>query len=290
MTLIHNQQQRLINFQDGRRLPNDDLRAIQRQLDNLSMLFAGWGAFVLTGCEVTVNSNNNSLRDVAEGLVYLNDHLIYFPGVTGLDLSSSQYMVEISSLQLAPRGYVLSGTTEEGLMEYRVDFASSKPGSGEYVEFRESGAQRTKASDLDLPQAVVDIANLQSNKADKVTSPVDPVKPVNSFPGYNSPWQDGNNHPLLYKEDQERKRVYLSGSFTYEGEIAATNSLISTLDIALATSPLFYGPHYFPVYNENKLKWFPCYLENNGELWLEVISTTDPGDNFNVPFREFLID
>jgi hypothetical protein len=254
------------------------------------MLMAGWGAFVLTGCEVTVNANNNSLRDIAAGLVYINDHLIYFQGVDGIDLSTPQYMQEVPSIKFADRLYLGKGTDEPGLIRYRVDIGSSQPGSGEYIEFRESGAQRTKANDLDLPKAVNDVANLQENKADKVARFADFVKPVNSVPGYNPPWQNGNNHPLLYKEDQQRKRVYLSGSFKAEDNITATNSLVTTLDSTLATSPLFYGPHYFPVYNEDKFEWFPCYLKNNGGLWLEVISTTDPGDNFNVPFREFPID
>ena len=290
MTLIHRPQERLIDFDRGRSLANDDLRAMQDQLDNLSMLFAGWGAFVLTGCEVTVNANNNSLRDIAAGLVYINDHLIYFQGVDGIDLSTPQYMQEVPSIKFADRLYLGKGTDEPGLMRYRVDIGSSQPGSGEYIEFRESGAQRTKANDLDLPKAVIDIANLQSYKADKVTNFVDFVKPVNSSPGYNSPWKDGNNHPLLYKEDQDRKRVYLSGSFMPDAEYSAPEEHITTLDVSLATSTLFYGPHYFPVYNEDRLQWYQAYLKNNGELWLEGTTATNAGENWHVPFREFPIN
>jgi len=287
MTLIENKQQRLINFQDGRRLPNDDLRAIQRQLDNLSMLFAGWGAFVLTGCEVTVNSNNNSLRDIAEGLVYLNDHLIYFPGVTGLDLSSSMYMVEISSMQLAPRGYVLSGTTEEGLMEYRVDMLSSKPGSGEYIEFQESGAQRTKASDLDLPQAVIDIANLQANKADKVTSPISSYIRADTQPGFNDDWDNGTGNKLIYWKDNERKRVYFTGSITSNPAPAASGEfLITQFNYALPNTPLT-QPVFYLVYNSTQGKMDSLYLSPNGELYKDSSISMQDGDILEIPLYEY---
>jgi len=213
MTLIHKPQERLIDFDQGRSLANDDLRAIQDQLDNLSMLFAGWGAFVLTGCEVTVNANNNSLRDIAAGLVYINDHLIYFQGVDGIDLSTPQYMQEVPSIKFADRLYLGKGTDEPGLMRYRVDIGSSQPGSGEYIEFRESGAQRTKANDLDLPKAVNDVANLQENKADK--------GPQTSYilGGSNISFDNGytNSVPQLKAFFDNLGYLHLKGRITYSG-------------------------------------------------------------------------
>jgi len=294
MTQI-NKQQRLIDFDRGKQVPHDDFRAIQDQLNNLSQLFANWGAFVLTGCQLSQGASGGSYKDIAEGLVYINDHLIYVPkpsepgGFQDVDLSTPKYLVEISAQTLSPRDEVLSGNLIDGLEEYRVELSSSQPGSEESIEFKESGAQRTKAADLDLPQAIIDIANLQSNKADKA-NPLSSYKDVGTYPGYNGKWEDGSGNRLIYWKDDNRKRVYITGSFFYNGSDVSSNvSHITTLDYTPKSSPSLSQPIYYPIWNKDDAEPGVIYINRNGEMWINILTTNSQAE-YEVGLIEFPID
>ncbi|OJJ18041.1 hypothetical protein BKI52_29765 [marine bacterium AO1-C] len=125
----------------GREYTADDFQVLQEQIKLLESIFAGRGAFVLTGCEVNATLPENST--IAAGKVYIGGLIMSFAGATGLDLRSgtSVYMVARAATDDTPKGggIVPAWNTRRN---HSVEIVTTQPSSGDYITFTDAGISK----------------------------------------------------------------------------------------------------------------------------------------------------
>lgn len=106
-----------------RRLAMDDLQVLEDLFyEGFQRQFAGYGACVVSGCEV---SGQTGAWNIAPGLVYINNKLIYWPGAQNYDLKSNTYLVEDEPLYLAERLFDSVSEERPGVIQYTCKLTES---------------------------------------------------------------------------------------------------------------------------------------------------------------------
>ena len=125
----------------GREYTADDFQVLQEQIKLLESIFAGRGAFVLTGCEVDATLPENAT--IATGKVYIDGLIMSFAGATGLDLRSGAlvYMVARAATDDTPKdgGIVPAWNTRRN---HSVEIVTIPPSAGEYITFNAVGVSK----------------------------------------------------------------------------------------------------------------------------------------------------
>jgi len=131
----------LIDFTGGRNLKQDDLIILQEQLTQLKANFKGLGgAFVVWGFEVTGSVGNYT---VAEGVAFLNGKLIYYPGGSGLAITSSTAIREAAATTELSRAYTLDANSRDGVRKSNITIdTTAGADEEEYIGISPSGPDR----------------------------------------------------------------------------------------------------------------------------------------------------
>ncbi len=116
---------RLIDFAGGRNLVNDDLAAIQANLDNLALMWGQVGPFVISGVNFSLVSGN--LFNVSAGLVMLNGRVVEFPAQQ-MDLTASKAITQVVT-DVDSREYDLLGISKPGNKNYAATVVAGTIGS-----------------------------------------------------------------------------------------------------------------------------------------------------------------
>lgn len=125
----------------GREYTADDFQVLQEQIKLLETIFAGRGAFVLSGCEVDASLPENAT--IATGKVYIEGVIMSFAGATGIDLrpGNSAYLRARATVDDTPKGggIVAAWNTRRN---YSVELVTTQPASGEYITFTATGVSK----------------------------------------------------------------------------------------------------------------------------------------------------
>ena len=106
----------------GRRPRNEDFIALQELNFASEKVFNHIGAaFIVEGCEITGASPNN---DISAGIVFIDGKLRTLPAQTGIDLSSTKYIVAETDLDHDTRP-LFSGGAFDSLVAKRAKIAAS---------------------------------------------------------------------------------------------------------------------------------------------------------------------
>jgi hypothetical protein len=106
----------------GRPRTHDDLKALQDQIATIEESFAGSGAFIWKGCEV---SPNGTKFNVSAGLVHIDGKLMRFDGAVNVDLPIE--LVSAVPVQSDVRNDS-GGAAHNAMIEYK---ATWQPWSGD---------------------------------------------------------------------------------------------------------------------------------------------------------------
>ncbi|MEO1049511.1 MAG: hypothetical protein AAFX87_02755 [Bacteroidota bacterium] len=125
----------------GREYTADDFQVLQEQIKLMESIFAGRGAFVLTGCEVDASLPESAT--IGAGKVYMDGLILSFAGATNIDLSAgkSVYLIARSPVEDTPKGggIVPAWNTRRN---HAVELSAIQPTSGEYISFTAEGISK----------------------------------------------------------------------------------------------------------------------------------------------------
>ncbi|WP_299458368.1 hypothetical protein [uncultured Microscilla sp.] len=125
----------------GREYTADDFQVLQEQIKLMEAIFAGRGAFVLSGCEVDAALPESAT--IAPGKVYIEGVIVSFAGATGVDLRAGNvaYLTARPAVDDAPKGggIVAAWNTRRN---YSVELVTTPPASGEYITFTNAGGSK----------------------------------------------------------------------------------------------------------------------------------------------------
>lgn len=126
-----------------RRASNDDFEVLQSHFhDGLQRMFVGYSPCVISGCAVSGNSGNYQISD---GLVYINQKLVYFPGANNYDIKANTYIVETEPSFELPRLFDAVSEDRPGVVRFQCGLTESSF-TGEGIKLSIAGAGRTYQS------------------------------------------------------------------------------------------------------------------------------------------------
>jgi len=111
----------MIDWPQGRNLLNNDLRAVQDNLDRLMMVYLTAGPFVAYGMEFTLDAG--SVYDMSAGAVFLNGRLIEVPAQQ-INLSASKAIGENPPVDDISRPYSGLAVSKPGIRVHSVGVTS----------------------------------------------------------------------------------------------------------------------------------------------------------------------
>lgn len=234
---------RLIDFSGGRNFVNDDLAAIQEQLDGAYAHLRDKGAFLIEGGAIT--SAGGGLYNIAAAWLMLNNHVVYMPAMTGVALTANSAVGEDSLVQEASRPYTLLAVVKPGIERRRAVLLPTTAGwTTDYIALTPTGWGRT------YKDALIATVEGTLSRYDIPATSMGIVSPYNV-----SGFAYLAGYPNKLSCIESSKDVCISGTFAmnYNG---AAGMFSSHVVLALPAS--------FPLLQVDQPNYFAAAVEVNG--------------------------
>lgn len=125
------------NNAGGQQVNWDDFYHLQDQVfKSIELQYAGSGAFILQGCQVTGAPGNYT---IANGLVFIDGKVLQFSTVTGI-AAFPRYIKQATPVPQDSFALEQGGVAYKRVL-YKAELVSSAPGSGEYIIITSSGGR-----------------------------------------------------------------------------------------------------------------------------------------------------